>query len=593
MNEIEFSLYFTVASLGILTLVLFFLYNQYKEKSMLFWAYNGLLNVVGIAILLVTIEDFSLGIINPGFFLSYLPATLLILKGTSLYIGKKMRNTWIFIMIICATWTVLGLSLQFDDLIVYLPASIYLALIDIYTGINFVRYRETKGVGPTITGICFLCYAVFMFGYPFLSDAVSFIPQALLLLAIVTITLVIGFLLVYFERFVTKLEKNEESLLKAKKTAEMANQAKSEFLIHMSDALFLVDPDGKIGAVNPAANILFEFNEIELLGKQIDILFNQASFKDNNSPEKWKEIILKPEKIQDLEISVYSKGGKKIPVSLSKTKMLDPDENLQAFVYIFCDLTDKNRAEENLQLLQKLTETDHLKSNIITWAAHELKTPLTPILGMAELLYKSKKDEKSAQIKFELEDFEILLRNTERLLKIVENFLDVGRLQDGNFQLRYESCDLGVIIQNAIKAVDYQASRKNIKVIPEIFPLKSNFDQERIEQVFINLLSNAIKYSPENTKVYVKLDQIKENEKKVALITVIDQGFGFTSVELEKAFLPFAKVHTQQDQKKFIAGPGLGLYISKNIVESHGGTIHIYSDGANRGTTVKILLPFA
>jgi len=591
MNTIEYCLYLALSSAGILTLVLFFLHSKYREKSMLYWAFNGILTMVGFVILLVTIEDFSQGIVNPGYILSTLPTTFFIIKGMSLFIGKRMPKNWIIIMMLCALWIFIGLPFQFGDLLLYLPASTYLASVYVYVGIIFLRFRETKNVGTTITGITFLIYSILAFGYPFLSQLARFIPQGLLFHAILTIAHGVGLLLIYFERFMTQLKKNEESLIEAKKTAEMANQAKSDFLANMSDALFLVDSEGKIKAENLAAKSLFEYDEIELLGKPIEILFDYASFKDSNISEKWKENVLNPETIQNLEMVVDSKSGKKIPVLLSKTKLVDSDGELQAYAYIFCDQTDRNRAEENLQLLQKLTETDNLKTNIITWAAHELKTPLTPILGIAELLYNSKKNENLDQVKFDLEDFEVLLRSTERLVKIVDNFLDVGRMQDGNFPLRCEISDLGPIIQDAIKIVEFQASRKGIKVNAEITPVKVNIDRERLEQVIINLLSNAIKYSPENTKIFVTLNSIKEGEKNQALFTVIDQGFGFTKDEIETAFLPFAKVYTQQDQKKFIAGTGLGLYISKNIVESHGGTIQIHSNGINRGTTVKVFLP--
>ncbi len=591
MNLIEYSLYVIIVGVLFLTVVLFFLYSQYHEKSMLYWAVNGILTTVCFIILLYSNEDFSRGVVNPDYLLTSLSTTIFSLQGLALYTKKKMRRTWIVAMILCAIWTLIGLSLPVENMFVYIPGSVYLTVAYAYTGIGFLRVRTIKRVGNYISGICFLLYATQAFEYPFLSTSVSFIPVGVFILNVITLALVVGILLVYFENLVTKLRENEISLVNAKNSAEIANQAKDQFLANMSDALLLVGPDGKITGLNRAADILFEYDETQLLGIPIELLLEQGSLKDDVLSIKWKELVLRSEIIQDHEVDVLSNSGKKIPTALTKTRLIDSYGKLQAYIYIFADQTDKKQAEENRHLLEKLTETDNLKDNIITWAAHELKTPLTPILAIAELLVKSKQMELRTPMRFDMEDLEILLRNAERLLKIVENFLDVGRLQHGTFPLNLAVTDIDPLIQDAIKIVELQASRKHIRFDVRTSSLQLKIDRERIEQVIINILANAIKYSPENSTVDIKIDQAEENEKKFALLTVHDQGFGFTKEELQNAFLPFAKVYTLQEQKKFLSGTGLGLFISKSLVEAHGGKIQIQSEGVNQGTTVKVFLP--
>ncbi len=109
-------------------------------------------------------------------------------------------------------------------------------------------------------------------------------------------------------------------------------------------------------------------------------------------------------------------------------------------------------------------------------------------------------------------------------------------------------------------------------------------------QVIINLLSNAVKYSPPNSRVVVSASKKSFMARKFVEISVKDQGFGFTPEELSHAFEPFVRVFTQQDEKKFIPGVGLGLYISKHIVELHEGEIRLLSEGAGKGTNVIITL---
>ncbi len=590
MALIENAIFIAIACLTTLSIVLFFLYTKYRELSMLVWAVNATFSIAGYIIDLNSVETLSQGIVNPFFFVVTLPSTLTIIKGMTLYLGKKMQKFWFIITPFLIAWLIIGVLLPGDDTLLYALISLDYVIVYTYVGINFLRSRGEKDVGTIITGTSCIGFAFITFMFPFSAVTPDYVANNTLILSVLTITISVGLLLIYFEKNMSLLIKNEKDLLQAKKAAEAANDAKSEFLSLMSDALLIVDLEGKIITGNLAAYTLFQYTETDLIGKPIQFLIDPASFK-SDLPDFSKENLLKRESIQDIETVANSKSGKKIPVSLSKKKLFDQERNRQLNIYIFCDRTDKMRAKENLRLLEKLNETNELKTKIITWAAHELKTPLTPIVGYVDLLYNSVKNKKENLGDFNLEDCEILLQSTQRLAKIVDNFLDVGRLQDGNYLLRREKVDLNRLILDAMKIIQFQASQKKIEVKTENLPVIANIDKGRMEHVILNLLSNAVKYSPENTKIAIKIDQIKDGDKDVARITVTDQGFGFTPEEIEHAFLPFAKVYTIQDQKKFITGTGLGLYISQNIVESHGGTIQIHSDGINKGTQAVVTFP--
>ncbi|OLS12280.1 MAG: sensory transduction histidine kinase [Promethearchaeota archaeon CR_4] len=242
--------------------------------------------------------------------------------------------------------------------------------------------------------------------------------------------------------------------------------------------------------------------------------------------------------------------------------------------------------------LEKTIQISELKSNLITQAAHELKTPLTSIFGWTELLYNAKKQGKSLDATFELEDFERILRNSERLDNIINDFLDMRRIESGKIELVRLKANLSEILEKTIEVVNYLAIQKGITFTLGTIPsVDLSVDLRRIEQVFINLLSNAIKYSPENTRVTIKTNIVELNARKMFQVQVIDEGYGFTTEELTDATTPFGKAYTRQKQKRAIQGTGLGLYISRHIIELHGGTLEIQSDGANRGTQVEIRLP--
>jgi signal transduction histidine kinase len=220
-----------------------------------------------------------------------------------------------------------------------------------------------------------------------------------------------------------------------------------------------------------------------------------------------------------------------------------------------------------------------------------LQSPLTPIYGWFRLFYTSKKAGKPIDGIFDLEDLEAVMRNCERLNKLIEELLDVGRINASALKLEKQPAEFTNILNNAIKTLEYLAAQKKIEIVVDASPAIVNVDPSRIEQVMINIMSNALKYSPTNTilRVIAKPTQIRK--KKFLQIQVIDEGLGFTPEELALATEPFGRVQFQRDEKAAIKGSGLGLFITKNIVEQHGGNLRIESKGENQGSTITLTLP--
>ncbi len=258
------------------------------------------------------------------------------------------------------------------------------------------------------------------------------------------------------------------------------------------------------------------------------------------------------------------------------------------------DITDQLKIEQERKvLLEKALQISDYKSSLLSHTAHELKTPLTVIMGWGELFYNAKKSGKSIDATFDLEDFETILRNAERLNNLINDFLDVGAIDKGKFEINKQSLDFSEVIHSATRSLNYLALQKKIMITTKINPPSLiSVDRRRMEQVVINLLSNAIKYSPENTTVTLQTSPVEITGHKMLRVEITDQGFGFTPQELAEAMTPFGKVNSQQEQKQAVQGTGLGLFISRQIIEQHGGTLVIRSDGINKGSQVEILLPF-
>ncbi len=293
----------------------------------------------------------------------------------------------------------------------------------------------------------------------------------------------------------------------------------------------------------------------------------------------------------DLEVRLPS--GKTAFFSATIQPVKDARGQISKLFGTVQDVTVRKKVEqEGQELLQKALQVSDLKTNLITQAAHELKTPLTAILGWGNLLFAAKRQGTNLDATFDLEDLEAIVRNAERLDALINDFLDVGRIESGKLELLRQRVNFHEILDTARQAVDFLATQKGTIILIETTPSPElALDRRRMEQVIVNLLSNAIKYSPDHGRVMVRTTMANVGGYKMFRVQVIDEGYGFTPEELPEATTSFGKAYTRQEQKRAVQGTGLGLFISRRIVEQHGGTLTIRSDGANRGTEVEILLP--
>ncbi|OLS15889.1 MAG: sensory box protein [Promethearchaeota archaeon CR_4] len=258
------------------------------------------------------------------------------------------------------------------------------------------------------------------------------------------------------------------------------------------------------------------------------------------------------------------------------------------FITTITDITERKKAEASLQeLYQEAIKVSDMKTEIITNASHELKTPLIPILGWSDFILNAKLKGLDLNEVIKTEELESILRNVIRLQRIVDDFLDVGRIQSQKLSLDYESVSLQELTRAALRAITQLAQSRQIIVHNDLEEVQLFVDGFRIEQLLVNLLSNACKYSPEKSNVWIRSYTAKEQVE----ITVEDEGFGFTPDELKDALQPFSPSFLHGKSSQMFSGTGVGLYICKGIVEQHGGKITLSSSGKNKGTKVTISLP--
>jgi signal transduction histidine kinase len=245
-------------------------------------------------------------------------------------------------------------------------------------------------------------------------------------------------------------------------------------------------------------------------------------------------------------------------------------------------------AIDNLHLVDEsrklaaLKELDRMKSELLSTVSHELRTPLGSIKGYATtLLTHGNKLRKDEQREF----LEIIDSEADRLRELIENLLDMSRLEAGVLRIDRAPVQLGNVARDVARKVQLATPNHTLSVDwPEADPIV-NADQKRIYQVIQNLLSNAVKYSPDGGSITLSA----HCERRELVVSVADQGLGMPAGELDKIFDRFHRVHGEMT--RVIGGTGLGLAICKGLVEAHGGRIWAESEGDGKGSTFRFALP--
>ena len=251
-------------------------------------------------------------------------------------------------------------------------------------------------------------------------------------------------------------------------------------------------------------------------------------------------------------------------------------------------------AVDNARLYRDAQRAIRARDEFLSVASHELRTPLTSLLGFAHLLRRQFDAEAGPDERVVRRGLEAIEHQSERLSRLVARLLDVSRLEDGQLVLEPVVADLTRLVERVTDAARVSAGRREVVVTapPE---LRATVDPLRLEQVVANLVDNAIKYSPDGSRVVVELSrgaepsrgtQLARGTARTARLSVTDRGVGIPPERRERIFDRFYRAHADAH----VAGMGLGLYISRQIVELHGGSIRVEHPPGG-GTRVVVELP--
>ncbi len=339
------------------------------------------------------------------------------------------------------------------------------------------------------------------------------------------------------------------------------------------DAIISKSLDGVIQTWNRGAEKLFGYTAAEAIGQPVTMLIPPERFDEEPSI---LERIRRGEPIDHYETVRRRKDGSYIDVSLSVSPLVDSRGIVVGASKIARDITERKRAEEALR------EADRRKNEFLATLAHELRNPLAPIRNSLNVL---KLSGSNPLVLAELQ--EVMERQVNHMVRLVDDLLEISRINTGKIDLRPEPVELASVVRNAIETSRplIDSARHELTTHLPMTPLTVEGDPVRLSQVVSNLLNNAAKYTPEGGRIEITV----RREGNDAVIAVRDSGIGISPAMLGRVFEMFTQV--ERDRHHSQGGLGIGLALSSLLVGLHGGRIEARSEGEGRGSEFLVWLP--
>jgi len=364
---------------------------------------------------------------------------------------------------------------------------------------------------------------------------------------------------------------NEMSSLERRRAIELAASEERLHVVFDSvlDGIIIIDEKGRVESVNPAVIDIFGYRKDEIIGQNVKMLM-PAPYHQEHDGYLENYMGTGEKKIIGIgrEVEGRRKDGSDFPLDLAVSEMVV--DGRRKFTGVVRDITERRKV-------------DRLKNEFVSSVSHELRTPLTSILGSLGLMRGGTMGEMSPQASTMLD---IAYSNCDRLVRIINDILDIEKIESGKVDFNFEVIDLAQLVERSI--TDNQAYAERCEVTLDVLDSHSGVriyaDKDRILQVMANFLSNAAKFSPR--KGHVKIS-ITTSDKTVR-VSVHDSGPGIPEDFYDRIFQKFTQADASDERQK--GGTGLGLSICKSLVEEHGGTIG-FDSTPGEGTTFHFELP--
>jgi PAS domain S-box-containing protein len=378
----------------------------------------------------------------------------------------------------------------------------------------------------------------------------------------------------------------EEGTLVASAIRDITDRKRAEdkfrgLLESAPDAMVILGPDGLILLVNAQTEKLFGYARAELVGQPIETLVPER-FRGRH-PEHRARYFAQPNARPmgaGLDLFGRRKNGDEFAAEISLSPIATPDGTLVTAA--IRDVTERKRDFEAQN--RRMQEANRLKSEFLANMSHELRTPLNAIIGFTKLLHSGRAGQLSAT---QVEYLGDILSSSEHLLQLINGVLDLAKVESGRTEILVEPVDLKLVANEIKDVLRGLAAEKRLQLgveVSDALPLV-NVDRRLLKQVLYNFLSNAIKFTPDGGKVHMRVTPEGDTQYR---IEVEDTGIGIREEDLGRLFVEFQQLDASAAKR--YPGTGLGLALTKRIVEAQGGTVAVESSFGT-GSTFSAVLP--
>ena len=396
-------------------------------------------------------------------------------------------------------------------------------------------------------------------------------------------------------RDITERKRAEEELKASLKEVNDLKAALDEHAI-----VAMTNPQGKITYVNDKFCTISKYSREELLGQDHRII-NSGYHSKQFIGELWTTIA--HGNVWHGEIKNCAKDGSYYWVDTTIVPFLNEDGKPRQYVAIRADITERKRAEEEIRSLnaglerrvaertielqsakEQAESADRMKSAFLANMSHELRTPLNGIIGFSEFLIDGKTGALTAK---QTEYVTDIFNSGRHLLQLINDVLDLAKVEAGKIDLHPETFSVGEAIKEVCSAIEPMAQRKRLAISVKVEPSADEvtLDKQKLKQVLFNLLSNAVKFTEDGGSVNIIGDLYDETRLR---LQVRDSGIGIKPEDLDKLFFEFRQLDSGVARRH--QGTGLGLALTKRIVEFQNGTIEVESK-PGKGSTFTVILP--
>jgi len=365
-----------------------------------------------------------------------------------------------------------------------------------------------------------------------------------------------------------RLQQQLVELEEARRQVEASGRKLALFAERAPIAVLELGPDGRLQQVNHAAELLFGYSSVELEGESVKKLVRPEYHAEFD--QQWKQLIESRLPVAGLKIRNPRRDGIDVVCEWTVTPLVSPEGSILAVIAQGQDITQRLEAER-------------MKKEFTSTLSHELRTPLTSIIGSLQLINSGVLGEIDKDV---MELTVIAERNSQRLLDLINDILDIEKIESGNLSLAPEALRLDELVRESLVLNRAFAERFKVRLEPkgELAAASVQADHKRLVQVMTNLLSNAAKFSPEGSAVEVEM----KDYGQAVRVSVHDRGPGIPENFRHRIFNRFAQADSTATRQK--GGTGLGLAISKRLIEMMNGRVG-FGDREGGGSTFWFELP--